>query len=83
MNEAQMMVDILDIMASLKRGFSVADLMVQLTTLYAPRGGQPDQAILEKILNEQTEQGHLKTFKIGILPSWKITPEGEEFFENF
>ena len=80
MNEAQLMVDILDIMCSMNKGFSIADLLVQLNNLYATRGEQVEQAIIRKVLDDLTEQGYLKTYTVGVLPSWKITPEGEDFF---
>ncbi|MHA1304203.1 MAG: hypothetical protein ACTSQE_09435 [Candidatus Heimdallarchaeaceae archaeon] len=80
MNKDQYMIDILDIMATQKRGFSIADLMFQLSTLYATRGEKPDQVVIQKVLDELTEQGYLKTFQVGALPQWKITEEGEDYF---
>lgn len=80
MNKEKYTTDILDIMATQKRGFSVADIMLQLNTLYAPRGEKPDQKVVEEVLNELTEKGYLKRFTVGIIPQWKITEEGEDYF---
>lgn len=76
----KMKLDILDIMVSMKKGYSIADLMMQLANLYAPLGEKPNQEQVESILDEFKKEGYIKEFMVGTLPSYKITDEGEEFF---
>ncbi len=76
----QYILDILDIMSTQKRGFSIADLMMQLNVLYSAKGEKPEQKIVEEVLNDLTSNGYLKSFKVGSISEWKITEEGEDYF---
>jgi len=83
MSNNSLEVDILDIMYSAKRGFSIADLLLQINNIYMAAGkGKVEQEDVEKVLNELTEKGYLKKFKVGIVDNWKITEEGIDFFES-
>ncbi len=83
MNNKQIEIDVLDIMYSAKRGFSIADLLLQLNNIYTAAGKKNiEQRELEQVLNKLTERGYLKKYKVGIVDNWKITEEGIDFFES-
>ncbi|MBY9001770.1 MAG: hypothetical protein KGD64_12705 [Candidatus Heimdallarchaeota archaeon] len=80
LEKTKLIVDVLDIFVSLKRGLNLPDLIFQLNDIYAPQGMKVEQEMLLEILNELAADGYLKTFKVGVLDSWKITEEGEDHF---
>lgn len=80
LEKKKIIVDVLDIFVSLKRGLNLADLTFQLNNIYEPLGEKIDQDMLVDVLTELTTEGYLKTFKVGALDSWKITDEGEDYF---
>ena len=80
LEKTKVIVDVLDIFVSLKRGLHLTDVNFQLNNIYEAHGKKVDQQMLIEIINELTADGHLKTFKVGSLDSWKITEEGEDFF---
>lgn len=80
MEKAKVIVDVLDIFVSLRRGLNLGDINFQLNNIYESQGKTVDQQMILEILNELTVEGYLKTFKVGALDSWKITEEGEDHF---
>ena len=80
LEKTKIIVDVLDIFVSLKRGLNLADINFQLNNIYESQGKTVDKEILIEILNELTAEGYLRTFKVGALDSWKITEEGEDHF---
>lgn len=82
MEKETVIMDILDIMYSSKRGFTIADLLIQLNNIYQSRGKTIEQQELQEVLDELTEKGYLKTYKVGAVTGWKITDEGIDYFES-
>ncbi|MHA1201005.1 MAG: hypothetical protein ACTSQ4_00615 [Candidatus Heimdallarchaeaceae archaeon] len=80
LEKTKVIVDVLDIFVSLKRGLTLTDINFQLNNIYESHGKTVDQQMLIEIINELTTDGYLKTFKVGSLDSWKITEEGEDHF---
>lgn len=80
LEKTKVVVDVLDIFVSLRRGLTVTDINFQLNNIYEAKGEKVDQQMLIEIINELTTDGYLKTFKVGTLDSWKITEEGEDHF---
>ena len=80
LEKTKLTVDALDIFVSLKRGLNLGDLIFQLNNIYESKGEKVDQDMLLELLNELVAEGYLKTFKVGVLDSWKITEEGEDHF---
>ncbi len=80
LEKTKVIVDVLDIFVSLKRGLTLTDVNFQLNNIYASHDKTVDQQILTEVINELTTAGYLKTFKVGSLDSWKITEEGEDHF---
>ena len=80
LEKTKVIVDVLDIFVSLKRGLHLTDISFQLNNIYETHGEKVDQQMLIEIINELTTDGYLKTFKVGSLDSWKITEEGEDHF---
>jgi predicted transcriptional regulator len=80
LEKTKVIVDVLDIFVSLKRGLHLTDVNFQLNNIYETQGKKVDQHMLIEIINELTADGYLKTFKVGALDSWKITEEGEDYF---
>lgn len=80
LEKTKIIVDVLDIFVSLKRGLTLTDINFQLNNIYASHGKTVDQQILIEVINKLTTDGYLKTFKVGSLDSWKITEEGEDHF---
>lgn len=76
----KVIVDVLDIFVSAKRGLSFSDVMFQLNDIYQSRGAMMEKSLLEDIMNDLTMQGHLNKFKVGTVDTWKITEEGEDHF---
>ena len=80
LEKTKVIVDVLDIFVSLKRGLNLTDINFQLNNIYEAQGKKVDQQMIIEIINEFTANGYLKTFKVGSLDSWKITEEGEDHF---
>jgi hypothetical protein len=76
----KVIVDVLDIFVSAKRGLAFSDVMFQLNNIYQSRGAMMEKSLLEDIMNDLTMQGHLNKFKVGTVDTWKITEEGEDYF---
>lgn len=82
MDKETVILDVLDIMYSGKRGYTIADLLMQLNNIYQTRGKKIEQQELYEILNELTEKGYLRMYKVGLVDGWKITEEGIDYFEG-
>jgi hypothetical protein len=80
LEKEKVIIDVLDIFVSAKRGLSFSDVMFQLNNIYQPRGEMMEKSLLTDIMNELTMQGHLNKFKVGTVDTWKITEEGEDHF---
>ena len=80
LEKEKVIIDVLDIFVSAKRGLSFSDVMFQLNNIYQPRGAIMEKSLLTDIMNELTMQGHLNKFKVGTVDTWKITEEGEDHF---
>ena len=80
LEKTKVIVDVLDIFVSSKRGLHLTDVNFQLNNIYEAQGKKIDQHMLTEIIDELTADGYLKTFKVGSLDSWKITEEGEDHF---
>jgi len=76
----QVIIDVLDIFVSAKRGLSFGDVMFQLNDIYKAKGEIMEKSLLTDILNDLTMQGFLNKFQIGTIDNWKITEEGEDHF---
>lgn len=75
-------IDVLDVFCGAKRGLPMADVLMQLNSMYVRSGEKLEQQMLQDILEELTEIGYLRTYKVGILNTWKITDEGIEYYED-
>jgi len=82
LDKERVKIDVLDVFCLAKRGLSIADVLMQLNSMYVRSGEKLEQQMLQDILDKLTEIGHLKTYKVGILNNWKITEEGIEYFED-
>ncbi|MBA7538360.1 hypothetical protein ES705_30635 [subsurface metagenome] len=82
LDKERVRIDVLDVFCVAKRGLSIADVLMQLNSMYVRSGEKLEQQMLQDVLDELTEKGYLKTYKVGILSSWKITEEGIEYFED-
>lgn len=80
LEKEKVIIDVLDIFVSAKRGLSFSDIMFQLNNIYQPRGEMMEKSLLTDIMNDLTMQGHLNKFKVGTVDTWKITEEGEDHF---
>lgn len=80
LDKTKVTLDVLDICVSLRRGLTISDITFQLNNMYESQGMKVENDMLVEILDELTTNGHLKTFKVGALDSWKITEEGEDYF---
>ncbi len=80
LEKEKVIIDVLDIFVSAKRGLSFSDVMFQLNNIYQPRGEMMEKSLLIDIMNDLTMQGHLNKFKVGTVDTWKITEEGEDHF---
>ena len=80
LEKEKVIVDVLDIFVSARRGLAFGDIMFQLNNIYQPRGEIMEKSLLLDILDELTIQGYIKKFLVGTLDSWKITEEGEDHF---
>jgi hypothetical protein len=80
LEKEKVIIDVLDIFVSAKRGLAFSDVMFQLNNIYQPRGEMMEKSLLTDIMNELTMQGHLNKFKVGTVDTWKITEEGEDHF---
>ena len=80
LEKEQVVIDVLDIFVSAKRGLSFGDVMFQLNDIYRAKGEIMEKSLLTDILNDLTMQGFLNKFQVGTLDSWKITEEGEDHF---
>lgn len=80
LEKEQVIIDVLDIFVSAKRGLSFGDVMFQLNDIYRAKGEIMEKSLLTDILNDLTMQGFLNKFQVGALDSWKITEEGEDHF---
>ena len=80
LEKEKVIIDVLDIFVSVKRGLAFSDVMFQLNNIYQPRGEMMEKSLLTDIMNELTMQGHLNKFKVGTVDTWKITEEGEDHF---
>lgn len=80
LEKEQVIIDVLDIFVSAKRGLSFGDVMFQLNDIYRAKGEMMEKSLLTDILNDLTMQGFLNKFQVGTLDSWKITEEGEDHF---
>jgi hypothetical protein len=80
LEKEQVIIDVLDIFVSAKRGLAFGDVMFQLNDIYRAKGEIMEKSLLTDILNDLTMQGFLNKFQIGTLDSWKITEEGEDHF---
>ncbi|MHA2357621.1 MAG: hypothetical protein ACXABK_02485 [Candidatus Heimdallarchaeaceae archaeon] len=80
LEKEQIIMDVLDIFVSTKRGLNFSDIMFQLNTIYQPSGEMMEKSMLLDILDDLTMQGHIKKFVVGTLDTWKITEEGEDHF---
>jgi len=82
LDKERVKIDVLDVFCVAKRGFSIADVLMQLNSMYVRSGEKLEQQMLQDVLDDLTEIEYLKTYKVGILNSWKITEEGIEYFED-
>ena len=82
LDKERVKIDVLDVFCVAKRGLSIADVLMQLNSMYMRFGEKLEQQMLQDILDKLTEIGYLKTYKVGILNSWKITEAGIEYFED-
>ena len=80
LEKEQIIIDVLDIFVSAKRGFTFSDVMFQLNNIFQSRGEMMEKSMLLDILNDLTMQGLIRKFKVGTLNTWKITEEGEDHF---
>ncbi len=80
LEKEQVIIDVLDIFVSAKRGLAFVDVMFQLNDIYRAKGEMMEKSLLTDILNDLTMQGFLSKFQVGTLDSWKITEEGEDHF---
>lgn len=80
LEKEKVIIDVLDIFVSAKRGLSFSDVMFQLNNIYQPGGEMMEKSLLTDIMNDLTMQGHLNKFKVGTVDTWKITEEGEDYF---
>ncbi|MHA1707630.1 MAG: hypothetical protein ACTSX6_07005 [Candidatus Heimdallarchaeaceae archaeon] len=80
LEKEKVIIDVLDIFVSAKRGLTFSDVMFQLNNMYQPRGEIMEKSLLIDILDELTIQGFLKKFLVGKIDTWKITEEGEDHF---
>jgi hypothetical protein len=80
LEKEKVIIDVLDIFVSAKRGLSFSDVMFQLNNIYQPGGEMMEKSLLTDIMNDLTMQGHLNKFKVGTVDTWKITEEGEDHF---
>jgi len=80
LEKEKVIIDVLDIFVSAKRGLSFSDVMFQLNNIYQPRGEMMEKSLLTDIMDDLTMQGHLNKFKVGTVDTWKITEEGEDHF---
>ncbi|NPD87134.1 MAG: hypothetical protein HGN29_00320 [Asgard group archaeon] len=80
LEKEKVIIDVLDIFVSARRGLAFSDIMFQLNDIYQSRGAMMEKSLLEDIMNDLTMQGHLNKFKVGTVDTWKITEEGEDYF---
>ncbi len=80
LEKEQVIIDVLDIFVSAKRGLAFGDVMFQLNDIYRAKGEIMEKSLLTDILNDLTMQGFLNKFQVGTIDSWKITEEGEDHF---
>ncbi|MHA1952344.1 MAG: hypothetical protein ACXAAM_01635 [Candidatus Heimdallarchaeaceae archaeon] len=80
LEKEKVIIDVLDIFVSAKRGLAFSDIMFQLNDIYQSRGAMMEKSLLTDIMNDLTMQGHLNKFKVGTVDTWKITEEGEDYF---
>lgn len=80
LEKEKVIIDVLDIFVSARRGLSFSDIMFQLSDIYQSRGAMMEKSLLTDIMNDLTMQGHLNKFKVGTVDTWKITEEGEDYF---
>ena len=80
LEKEQVIIDVLDIFVSAKRGLAFGDVMFQLSDIYRSKGEIMEKSLLTDILNDLTMQGFLNKFQVGTIDSWKITEEGEDHF---
>ena len=80
LEKEKVIVDVLDILVSARRGLSFGDIIFQLNDIYQPGGQMMEKSLLLDILDDLTIQGHVTKFLVGTLDSWKITDEGENHF---
>ncbi|MCG3222069.1 MAG: hypothetical protein H7645_05845 [Candidatus Heimdallarchaeota archaeon] len=80
LEKEKVIIDVLDIFVSAKRGLAFSDIMFQLNDIYQSRGALMEKSLLTDIMNDLTMQGHLNKFKVGTVDTWKITEEGEDYF---
>ena len=80
LEKEQIIMDVLDIFVSAKRGLTFSDVMFQLNNIYQSRGEMMEKSLLLDILDDLTMQGFIRTFIVGTLDTWKITEEGEDHF---
>lgn len=82
LDKERVKIDVLDVFCVAKRGLPMADVLMQLNSMYVRSGEKLEHQMLQEILDKLTEIGYLKTYKVGILNTWKITKEGIEYFED-
>lgn len=80
LEKEKVIIDVLDIFVSAKRGLAFSDIMFQLNDIYQSRGALMEKSLLTDIMNDLTMQGHLNKFKVGTVDTWKVTEEGEDYF---
>ena len=80
LEKEKVIIDVLDILVSARRGLAFGDIIFQLNDIYQPSGEMMEKSLLLDILEDLTIQGYIKKFQVGTLDSWKITEEGEDHF---
>ncbi len=80
LEKEKIIIDVLDILVSARRGLALGDLIFQLNDIYQSSGQIIEKYLLIDILDYLTIQGYIRKFQVGTLDSWKITEEGEDHF---